>query len=184
VRRVFFGDDNRATSLSRIDFRGGQKIAWAHVMPNRDAHSDVVLLLGSLVLVGCAYQPDSFSYARESFTGVYVTVDCLDLAIDHEKQVAKSRNVITYAFGNRCDEPVVVDLAAVKVLGHTGDGTEMPLYAFDPEHEIRTMRIDARAVGKEAIEYPSKGSLANMCIDVGSIARSNVPRWVCFNGKD
>jgi hypothetical protein len=153
-------------------------------MPIRDAHSAAVLLLGSLVGVGCAYQADSFSYAHDTFTGVYVTVDCLDLAIDHQQRLAKSRNVITYAFGNRCDEPVVVDLASVKVLGHASDGTEMQLYAFDPAHEIRTMRIDARAVGKEAIEYPSKASLANMCIDVGSITRSRVARWVCFNDRD
>lgn len=153
-------------------------------MPIRDAHSAAVLLLGSLVLVGCAYQPDSFSYSRETFTGVYVTVNCLDVAVDHQKRVAKSRNVITYSFGNRCDEPVVVDLATVRVYGHANDGTEQQLFAFDPDHEIRTMRIDARAVGREAIEYPSKGSLANMCVDVGSIARSNVPRWVCFNDRN
>lgn len=153
-------------------------------MPFRKPHTDAVLLLGSLALGGCAYQADSFSYAHEPFGGVYTTVDCLDVALDHHARRAKSKNVITYAFGNRCDDPVVVDLASVRVFGRAGDGTEMQLFAFDPDHEIRVMRIDGRAVGREAIEYPSKQKLASMCVDVGSLAHSSAPRWVCFEDRD
>ncbi len=143
-----------------------------------------ILLLGALSLGGCAYRADSFSYAHDSFRGVKMTVDCLDVAIDHEARRLTSKNVITYAFGNRCDDPVVVDLASVRVFGRASDGTELQLFAFDPSHEIRVMRIDGRAVGREAIEYPSKQTLTSMCVDAGSIAHSPVPRWVCFEHRD
>src|SRR5690242_14912551 len=109
------------------------------------------LLIGSLVIGGCAYQPDTFSYAREPFKGVYLSVQCLDLAIAHRKQNA--HDVIAYQFGNRCDEPALVDLAAAHVTGDDADGDVIDLYAFDPVREIRAMFLDARAVGREAIEY-------------------------------
>lgn len=153
-------------------------------MPFRKPRTDAVLVLGSLALGGCAYQADSFSYAREPFRGVYMTVDCLDLAIAHDARRSTSKNVITYAFGNRCDDPVVVDLASVRVYGRANDGTELQLFAFDPDHEIRMMQIDGRAVGREAIEYPSDQTLKSMCVDAGAIAHSPVPRWVCFEHRD
>ncbi len=148
----------------------------------RSAFVDAIqrVLLGSLLLSGCAYQADSFSYSREAFNGVYVSVRCLDLAIDHRKQPNAS-DVISYAFGNRCDEPALVDLAAARVYGHTADGSAVKLFAFDPFKEIRTMRLDGRAVGREAIEYPSSQPLADVCIDAASIAHASPARWVCFN---
>ena len=160
------------------------RLLWAHSMPFRKPLTDAALVLGSLALGACAYQADSFSYAHDPFSGVYTTVDCLDVAIDHHTRRGASKNVITYAFGNRCDDPVVVDLASVRVFGRARDGSEMQLFAFDPAHEIRVLQIDGRAVGREAIEYPSEQRLASMCIDAGSIARSSVPRWVCFEDRD
>lgn len=151
----------------------------------RRAHVDAArrLVLGSVVLAGCAYQPDSFSYVREPFRGYYLSVDCLDIAIDHRPR-GKDSDVLAYEFGNRCDEPAVVDLAAARVYGKTSDGTELTLFAFDPLREIRTMRIDARAYGREAIEYPSGRQLASVCVDAASIAHASPPRWVCFNHRD
>lgn len=148
----------------------------------RSAFVDAIqrVLIGSLLLGGCAYQPDSFSYSREPFGGTYVSVSCLDLAIEHRRQ-PNARSVISYAFGNRCDEPVIVDLAAARVYGHTADGAAVKLFAFDPFKEIRLMRLDGRAVGREAIEYPTNQALADVCIDAASIAHTSPARWVCFN---
>lgn len=140
------------------------------------------IVIGSLAASGCAYQADSFSYAQERFKGVYVNVNCLDLAIDLRKLSNRS-DVIAYEFGNRCDDPVVVDLAAARVYGRTREGSDIQLFAFDPLREIRLMRLDGRAVGREAIEYPSGQPLARLCIDAASIAHASPPRWVCF-GQD
>lgn len=140
-------------------------------------------VLGSLVLASCAYQPDSFTHAKEPFRGFYLSVNCLDLAIDHRKRAGDS-DVIGYEFGNRCDEPVVVDLAAARVYGQTSGGEDIELYAFDPLREIRSLRLDGRASGREAIEYPSGQKLDRVCIDAASIAHATPPRWICFFDRD
>ena len=136
------------------------------------------LLVGSLLFAGCAYQPDTFSYAREPFKGVYLSVQCLDLAIAHRRESA--HDVIAYQFGNRCDQPALVDLAAAHVTGDTGDGDVFDLFAFDPMREMRAMLLDARAVGREAIEYPSGTPLQNVCVDAASVAHVTPSQWICF----
>jgi hypothetical protein len=57
---------------------------------------------------------------------------------------------------------------------------EIELFAFDPLREIRTLRLDGRAYGREAIEYPSPQKLDRVCVDAASIARAAPPRWICF----
>ncbi|HEY5923140.1 MAG TPA: hypothetical protein VIV11_15785 [Kofleriaceae bacterium] len=140
-------------------------------------------VIAALVLAGCAYKPDSFRQGSASFRGFYISVDCLDLGIDHRKRDNRM-DVIAYEFGNRCDKPVVVDLAAARVYGRTADGEEVELYAFDPMSEIRPVRIDARAYGREAIEYPSSHTLDRVCIDAAAIAHVSPPNWICFNRRD
>src|SRR5688572_30647448 len=144
------------------------------------ARVDVIrLLLGSLVLGGCPYQADSFSHLREPFPGVYVSVKCLDIAINR-KEHRGDRDVISYQFGNRCDQPAVVDLASAKVYGHPDAGEPILLRAYDPLREIRPMLLDARSVGRESIEYPSGATFQRVCIDAASIARATPARWICF----
>ena len=142
------------------------------------AHAMKALALGSLVVGGCAYRADSFEHAQRPFDGVYLTVDCLDLAIEHRQR--RRASVIEYHFGNRCDQPALVDLAAARVYEQAADGSATALVAYDPKGEIRPGRIDARAVGREAIEYPRSRADRNLCIDVASIARARPARWVCF----
>jgi hypothetical protein len=139
------------------------------------------LFVSAVALGGCAYQPDSFSHARPPYEGVRVSVECLDMAIARRKEPTPESNVLEYRFGNRCDEPAVVDLAVAKLYGTTTDGVPIDLYAFDPFHELKPLRIDARAVGREAIDYPSSATLDHMCIDVASIAHAYPARWICFN---
>src|SRR4051812_17985694 len=93
--------------------------------------SSQLWFVGALAISGCAYQPGSFSHASPSVKGVEVTVDCLDIALDHEDYPRATSNVVAYSFANRCDDPVVVDLAAARVYGTTRDGTAVDLQAFD-----------------------------------------------------
>jgi hypothetical protein len=139
------------------------------------------LTIGSLFLGGCAYQADTFSYAHEPFKGWYVTVDCLDLAIEHRKYKQANRDIISYQFGNRCDDPTTVDLAAARVYGRTDTGDSVALVPYDPKQEIRVMQLDGRSVGREAIEYPTGRQVHSLCVDAASIAQARPARWVCFN---
>jgi hypothetical protein len=139
--------------------------------------------VGALALSACAYQPDSFSHVRQPFEGAYVTVNCLDVALKQRKVAQPTRNIIEYHFANRCDEPAVVDLAAARVYGRTSDGAASKLFAFDPFHELRELRIDARAAGQEAIEYPSGEAIAYLCVDAAPIAHAGPSRWLCFDNR-
>jgi hypothetical protein len=139
--------------------------------------------VGALALGGCAYQPDSFAHARQPFDGVQVTIDCLDLSVGHESYPSATSNVVAYWFGNRCDSPVVVDLASARVVGMASDGSAIDLQAFDPMREIRTLLLDARAVGHEAIDYPSSLLLKSVCVDAATIAHVQTTQWVCVDNR-
>lgn len=139
--------------------------------------------VGALALGGCAYQPDSFAHAHQPFDGVQVTIDCLDLSVARGTYPSETSNVVAYWFGNRCDEPVVVDLASARVLGMATDGSAIDLIAFDPLREIRALRLDARAVGHESIDYPSALALNALCVDAATIAHVQPTRWVCVENR-
>lgn len=140
--------------------------------------------LAALLLAGCAYQAGSFDSSLQRFKGLQTTIDCLDLAVERRHDLANNAAVVGYAFGNRCDHPTVVDLAAVRVVGRTADGDEMELSAYDPRHEISTLRLDGRAVGREAVAYPSESSLAEICIDAGTIAHNATAHWMCLTSQE
>lgn len=152
-------------------------VARAHFVMSRS------WFVGALTLGGCAYQPDSFTHARQPFAGVKVTVDCLDLAVGREPYPLSTSNVLTYWFGNRCDEPVVVDLASARVFGMTRDGEGFDLRAFDPMRELRVLMLDARASGHESIDYPSASTLDRVCVDIASVAHVPPTRWVCVDNR-
>ena len=81
------------------------------------------VLVSVIACSGCAYKADSFSYASKPFRGVYLSVSCLDLGIER-RMTGDSKNILGYQFGNRCDAPVVVDLAAATVYGDDTDGCD------------------------------------------------------------
>jgi hypothetical protein len=140
--------------------------------------------LAVLLLAGCAYQAGSFDSSLQRFKGQQATVDCLDVSIERRHDLADGTAVVGYAFGNRCDHPTVVDLAAVAVVGRTADGHQVELSAYDPRHEIATLRLDGRAVGREALAYPSDAPLAEVCIDAGTIAHGATAHWMCLSSQE
>lgn len=135
----------------------------------------------ALLVVGCAYQPGSFTqpYTRKAFAGQRVTVGCLDVAIEREMDRG-SWAVIEYSFGNHCDKPATVDLAWTQVVGRTTEGNEVALVPYDPKSELRVLRLDARVSGHEVIAYPADVSLGQVCVDVASLTQQKPARWVCF----
>jgi hypothetical protein len=140
--------------------------------------------LSALLLAGCAYQPGSFDSSLQRFKGQQATIDCLDLAVERRHDLPDGTAVVGYAFGNRCDYPTAVDLAAVPVVGRTTDGQQMPLSPYDPRHEIATLRLDGRAVGREALAYPTDQPLAEVCIDAGTIAHGATAHWMCLSSQE
>jgi len=134
-------------------------------------------------LVGCAYQPGSFAHAPHDFVGQRVTVGCLDIAVERRADLVAGPAigpVLGYQFGNRCDRPAVVDLAAVAVIGRNPQGAGAALRAYDPRHEIRPAALDGRSAGAEVVAYASDAPVAEVCADAAALAHAAPPRWLCF----
>jgi hypothetical protein len=136
-----------------------------------------------LVLAGCAYQPGSFHSVMQEFPGQQATIDCLDLAVERRPDLPNHSGVVRFAFGNRCDHPVIVDLASAAIVGRTEDGQEIPLTAYDPRHEIQLMRIDGRAVGRETLAFPADTTINEICIDAATIAHGSSAQWMCLDSR-
>jgi hypothetical protein len=134
-----------------------------------------------MAVVGCAYQPGSFSIVGAPFSGPHVALGCIDLSVDRRPDV--SPPIVRYMFANGCNHRVTLDLATVRVVGRDHDGHQLAMTAYDPHHEIRPLPLGARLVSDERIEYHATDErpIDSVCIDVGgvdgSVARTE--RWVC-----
>jgi len=137
-------------------------------------------VLATLTAVGCGYSPGSFHSPLQSFPGQHATVGCLDVAVDRRQDRDSGEIIVEYAFGNRCDRPALVDLAAAVVRGRTADQQTVALVAYDPRGQILPLRIDGRAVGGETIAYVTDTPLREVCVDAASIVHADSPAWSCF----
>jgi hypothetical protein len=134
----------------------------------------------SVALTACAYSPGSFSHYRQDFPGQRTTVGCIDLSVERRPDLSTGGTVLAYEFGNRCDHPAPIDFGQVKVVARTYDGTDLSLAPYDPDWEIRPMRLDGRTTGAEAIAYPAEQRLAEVCVDAASLTHEAPARWLCF----
>ena len=138
-----------------------------------------------LVLVGaCGYRSGSFQGPGGRFSGEHVTVGCLDVGVAATADAAAEGPVIAYEFGNRCDRPARVDLAAVIVRGRTSGGDELELAPYDPDGALRAARIEARRTGREVIEYRAAGPdpVRLVCVELDGLdGRADQRREVCLD---
>ncbi len=144
----------------------------------------IAIVVGiALVIAACAYKPGSYQAPSRELVGQRTSVGCLDLAVDRRIDQGSSA-VLGYTFGNRCDRPAVMDLAWVNVIGRTATGAEVTLVPYDPKGELEVVRLDARQAGSEAISYPAPESLAQVCVDVASLAQTRPAQWLCFGNPE
>jgi hypothetical protein len=155
-----------------------------------------------VVVASCGYRPGSFHSSLQPFTGERATIGCVDVSIDRRRDLPNGDVVVSFAFGNRCDHPTLVDLAAAVVRGRvdhpiaSGDTrlassaiaeergwTE--LVAVDPRNEIVALRLDGRAVGTETIAYEGDDVATHeVCVDAASIVHAEPAMWSCFPGAE
>lgn len=129
-------------------------------------------------VVGCAYQPGSFSSPSREFVGQRVTVGCLDLAVDRRADLSIGP-VLAYEFANRCDHAAVVDLGAAAVIGRSAGGGELALQPYDPRGEVHAAELDGRDVGGEVLAYTADRAMVRLCVDAAGLAHTGAPRWLC-----
>jgi hypothetical protein len=134
----------------------------------------VIATGASAATAACAtYRAGSFEASGEPFLGERTTAGCLDLAVDVARDAVATGPVVQYQFGNRCDHAATVDLGSVRVTGRTASGDEVTMVAYDPYHDIRPLPLDARAFGRERIEYRTSrdfsGDVIAVCVALGAI---------------
>ncbi len=114
-------------------------------------------------------------------TGKRASFDCLDLAAaETEDELAKSA-VIAYSLGNRCAQPVLVDLGSIRAVGQFGESIR-PVHAYDPHHELRPVHLAAWDAVEEHLWYVDDREQApsSVCLDVGRVEGDHGEHWLCF----
>ena len=146
----------------------------------------ITALLPLALVAGCFhYHPGSFAdFRTQRWAGTRVALPCLDLAIDVARDEQVSGPVVTYAFGNRCDHDVTLDVGAVRVVARDDRGRELHLAAVDPRREIHPLALPALFYDTERIEYDgdfAERELVQVCVDVGALERPAPAgeRWIC-----
>lgn len=149
----------------------------------------ITIVAGALAGAGCSYHAGSFRGPWSEFPSQRVTLGCVDLAVGRDDRGYARGPVVEYAFGNRCDHRVELDLASLRVVSRGVDGELRPLVAYDPRRELRPLPLIALSSGSESIEYRDAydtpaAAHASICIDVGGavagVARTE--RWLCTGG--
>ncbi len=134
----------------------------------------VILVMATGATAACAtYRPGSFDMSGEPMLGERTTAGCLDLAVDVARDAVATGPVVQYSFGNRCDRASTIDLGNVRVTGRTASGEEVTMVAYDPYNDIKPLPLDARAFGRERIEYRTSrdfsGDVIAVCVAIGAI---------------
>jgi hypothetical protein len=144
----------------------------------------VLLVGGAAALSACAYHPGSFREPGKYFQGERATVGCLDFAVDRRGDYEESA-VFEYSFGNRCNQPVTLDLASLAVWATAESGEQFQLYPYDPKSEVRALPIEGRLFGHEVIAYPLPQPATRVCINVATISppHEEPAQWMCFDKK-
>lgn len=145
------------------------------------AHHHGVRLACLLALVslssGCAYEAGTFRSRAVAFDGQPVTLGCLDVAVGRARDSFAQGALVSFAFGNRCEQRVTVDLVTVRAVAHGAN-----LVPWDPRGELAIATLPARSVGQEVFEYRGARADEPICVDIGGIDRdiARVEKWVCL----
>lgn len=85
--------------------------------------------------------------------------------------------IVRFVFGNRCDAPVVVDLAAIDATVRYRDGREGRMQVFDPRGVVKPGLLEAHTRGTEVLEYTPVDSddqaagARELCLDLTRVDR-------------
>lgn len=141
----------------------------------------------ALVLTACnPYRPGTMEPTTPN--GAVRTTGCIDVAIDRVEDYQAVGFATELRMGNRCDAPVMVDLGQIRATMRHGDGRVSAMQVYDPDLELRPALLDARARGREVLEYQpirpgvTPGPNAELCLDIAEIDRgepSSLPIVAC-----
>jgi hypothetical protein len=119
-----------------------------------------------VLAAGCMtpYRPGDI--ATDRTVAAYRRYGCVDVGLAVTRLPEATGPIVVFDLGDRCDHSATVDLSAVRVVAHDLQGETVPMVAYDPERQIRPMRIGGRDSGEEWIEYNPVSSIELMSIEV------------------
>lgn len=88
---------------------------------------------------------------------------------------------------NRCNEPALVDIAALRMFAYGHDGSRRTLSLYDPRHQVIPLHVQARRAGVERFRVDGTqgvGKVDSVCIDATDVvpdARPTHGQSVCFD---
>ena len=143
--------------------------------------------MSALVLMACnPYRPGTMEPATPN--GSVRTTGCIDIAIDLISDPQAAGFATELRMGNRCDSAVTVDLGQIRATIRHGNGQISEMRVYDPEYQLRPALLDARARGREVLEYQLvepgvvPGPNAELCLDIAGVDRgepSSLPVVAC-----
>src|SRR5262249_54993723 len=112
---------------------------------------------------------DTGDLAREfAPTHAFAAVGCIEMAPSLRR--TDSQIVLEWRMGNRCNEPVQIDLRNLAITGRSADGEQWPIHVYDPADEIRVLPLPPRREAFEVLVLKLPGEPVQICIDVSSVA--------------
>lgn len=145
--------------------------------------------LAVVLLGGCmgAYEPESLLVDPGGEPhGHGRRVGCLDVRVElvRASAVEASWPVVGLDVGNRCRQPVYVDLRHVRVTARWDGPEAVALPAYDPRLEIGGAVLDGRGRAREVLAFVAPDGVwdrpASVCVDVSGITAAEASPPVCF----
>lgn len=133
------------------------------------------LLLFLFIATGCAsmYTQGAMLATPDAPTRVARRRGCLDVAVSlvGDPRLPKGSALVSYEFGNTCDEATSIDLSRAKVTARAGDH-ETKLALFDPGVRLHPALLDGRLQGSQAIRYDGaepEPPYDHVCVDLREV---------------
>lgn len=137
-------------------------------------HKLAIALVASAACGG-GYKADSYStnwlHGDLQFPGTRITHGCLDIALRAQYGIEVDP-ILDISFGNRCVQPMRVDLRQLEVRGVFANSERRTLQILDPRDEMRRGLLGGNAAGEERLELIGGAGALQVCVSVADIITS------------
>lgn len=102
--------------------------------------------------------------------GATRTMGCVELSVGagRDADFPSTSLLVEVGLHNRCDEPALVDLRALRMWSEQRDGERWQMAFYDPRGEIVPLHLEAQATGLERFRVDgagAPGTLRQACFD-------------------